>query len=181
VSENTLVIGAPYEASNATGINGDQDDNTVLYAGAAYVFVRNGTNWSQQAYLKASNPGARDQFGWDVAVWGDMVVVGANAEDSNATGINGNQTDNSASAAGAAYVFTGLECSPQLAIAPDGRGGYVISFPGLPGSTYRLLHAPSVTGPWSTLATTNALASGLIEYYNPTPPSNQSFYRAVTP
>jgi hypothetical protein len=34
-----------------------------LSAGAAYVFVRSGTTWSQQAYLKASNAEASDYFG----------------------------------------------------------------------------------------------------------------------
>ena len=65
------------ESSNATGINGDQTDNSALGAGAAYVFVRNGTTWSQQAYLKASNTDANDAFGMSVAVSGDTVVVGA--------------------------------------------------------------------------------------------------------
>ena len=46
------------EASNATGINGGQNDNSAAAAGAAYVFVRNGTTWTQQAYLKASNTDA---------------------------------------------------------------------------------------------------------------------------
>ena len=40
-----------------------------------------------------------------VAVSGDTVVVGALREDSNATGVNGNQADNSAGRSGAAYVF----------------------------------------------------------------------------
>src|SRR5205814_453890 len=71
----------------------------------AYVFVRNGTAWSQQAYLKASNPGTNDAFGGSVAVSGNTVVVGAASEDSNATGVNCNQNDNSAQQAGAAYVF----------------------------------------------------------------------------
>ena len=74
-------------------------------AGAAYVFVRSGGTWSQQAYLKASNTGAGDWFGYSVAVSGDTVVVGADAEDSSATGVNGNGGDNSALDAGAAYVF----------------------------------------------------------------------------
>ena len=60
---------------------------------------------SQQAYLKASNTGADDWFGWSVAVSGDTVVVGAESEDSSATGVDGNQADNSAAEAGAAYVF----------------------------------------------------------------------------
>jgi hypothetical protein len=106
VSGDTLVVGAPYEASNATGVNGNQADNSAAYAGAAYVFTRSGGIWSQQAYLKASNTGASDFFGWSVAVSGDTLVVGALYESSNATGVNGNQADNSAAYAGAAYVFT---------------------------------------------------------------------------
>src|SRR6266542_97393 len=104
VSGDTVVVGTYFEASSATGVNGDQSDNSVFGSGAAYVFVRNGTNWSQQAYLKASNTGAGDSFGW-VAVSGDTVVVGPHMEDSNAAGVNGNQSDNSADRAGAAYVF----------------------------------------------------------------------------
>ncbi len=105
VSGDTLVIGAYGEDSNATGINGNQADNSLVNPGAAYVFVRNGTTWSQQAYLKASNTGEFDFFALSVAVSGDTVVVGAENEDSNATGVNGNQANNSASGAGAAYVF----------------------------------------------------------------------------
>jgi len=105
VSGDTLVVGANGEDSNATGVNGDQSDNGAAAAGAAYVFVRNGTIWSQQAYLKASNTDGGDQFGWSVSVSGDTIVVGANGEDSNAAGVNGDQSDNSAAAAGAAYVF----------------------------------------------------------------------------
>ncbi len=83
-------------------------------SGAAYVFVRSGGVWSQQAYLKASNTGAGDCFGESVAVSGDTVVVGASCEDSNATGVNGNQADNSAADTGAAYVFvrTGTSLEP---------------------------------------------------------------------
>ena len=67
--------------------------------------MRSGTTWSQQAYLKASNTDADDQFGVSVAVSGDTVVVGAFGEDSSATGVNGNQSDNSAADAGAMYIF----------------------------------------------------------------------------
>lgn len=105
ISGDTLVVGAYSEDSSATGVDGDESDNSAVTAGAAYVFVRSGTSWSQQAYLKASNTGRDDAFGWSVAVSGDTIVVGAYVEDSNATGIDGNQNDNSASEAGAAYVF----------------------------------------------------------------------------
>ena len=60
---------------------------------------------ARQAYLKASNTDAWDSFGCSVAVSGDTAVVGARAEDSNTTGVNGDQSDNSALSSGAAYVF----------------------------------------------------------------------------
>ena len=105
---NTIVIGAPFERSIATGINGDQLDDEAFGAGAAYVFVRSSAgSWSQQAYLKASNTDADDQFGMAVSVSddGNTLIVGARDEDSNATGINGDETANSAADAGAVYVF----------------------------------------------------------------------------
>jgi len=105
VSGSTVVVGAPLESSSATGVNGNQSDNSAVHSGAAYVFVRVGTVWSQKAYLKASNTDAIDQFGRSVSVSGNTVVVGAIFEDSRATGVNGNQGDNSASGSGAAYAF----------------------------------------------------------------------------
>ncbi|MCG8405707.1 MAG: FG-GAP repeat protein [Phycisphaerales bacterium] len=106
VSGDTVVVGAHEERSSATGVDGDQSDNSATDAGAAYVFVRDaGGVWSQQAYLKASNTEADERFGASLAVSGDTVVVGATGEDSMATGIDGDQADNSASGAGAAYVF----------------------------------------------------------------------------
>ena len=105
VSGDTVVVGANGEDSNATGVNGNQGDNNLYYPGAAYVFIRTGSTWTQQAYLKASNTGNNDVFGTSVAVAGDTVVVGAPYERSNATGVNGNQADNSLYCPGAAYVF----------------------------------------------------------------------------
>jgi hypothetical protein len=106
VSGDTVVVGANKEGSSATGVDGNQVSNSAFGSGAAYVFSRSGTTWTQQAYLKASNTGANDLFGWSVAVSGEIVVVGAYNEASNATGINGNQADNSAPNSGAAYVFS---------------------------------------------------------------------------
>lgn len=103
---NTLVVGAYYESSSATGIDGDQSNNSAEYSGAVYVFTRSGVSWSQQAYVKASNAELDDQFGasLDLSDDGNTLAVGATTEASNATGINGNQSDNSA-ASGAVYVF----------------------------------------------------------------------------
>jgi hypothetical protein len=133
---NTMVVSAYFEASAAKGINGNQADTSIPQAGAIYVFTRNGTRWSQQAYIKASNTGEAgegdnfgdgDQFGFSVAISGDgnTVVAGANAEDSNATGINGNQNDNSMISAGAAYVFTrtGNAWTQQAYVKPTNTFG----------------------------------------------------------
>jgi hypothetical protein len=105
ISGNTVVIGAPDESSNATGVNGDQNDNSASGSGAVYVFVRNGNIWSQQAYLKASNTDAFDHFGRSVSISENTLVVSAPREDSDATGVNGDENDNSATNSGAAYVF----------------------------------------------------------------------------
>ncbi len=100
ISGNTIVVGAYNEDS---GNPANPNDNSATNAGAAYVFVRNGSAWTQQAYLKAGNVGAEDQFGRSVAISGDTIVVGAPYEDS---GNPANPNDNSANNAGAAYVFT---------------------------------------------------------------------------
>ncbi|MFH1017528.1 MAG: Ig-like domain-containing protein [Pseudomonadota bacterium] len=104
----TLAVGADTEDSNATGIDGNQADNSAVDSGAVYVFSRSGTTWSQQAYVKASNTEAGDRFGWSIALGGDgnTLAVGATTEDSNATGIGGSQADNSAADSGAVYLFS---------------------------------------------------------------------------
>jgi hypothetical protein len=104
---STLAVAAPSEDSNATGVNGNQADNSATESGAVYVFTRTGSTWAQQAYVKASNTGADDYFGSRVALNADgsTLAVGASGEASNATGVNGNQADNSATRAGAVYVY----------------------------------------------------------------------------
>lgn len=73
------VIGAPY-ATNAQG--------------QAYVFVRSGSTWSQQAVLTTAAGAAGDELGWSVALGDDSVFVGAPfAGQANGT------------ACGASYVF----------------------------------------------------------------------------
>ena len=58
-------------------------------------------------YFKASNTGLRDFFGFAVALSGDgnTLAVGARDEESNATGVGGDQSDNSADASGAVYLY----------------------------------------------------------------------------
>jgi trimeric autotransporter adhesin len=105
ISGDTMVVGAPFEDGSSTGV-GSPSDGVAANAGAAYVYVRNEAgNWTQEAYLKASNTGAGDQFGFSVAISGDTIVVGAFAEASKSTGPGSAQNDNTALNAGAAYVF----------------------------------------------------------------------------
>ena len=105
---NRLAVSAPQEDSSATGIGGDQADNGAEASGAVYMFTRSDDTWAQQAYIKASNTGESDRFGYCLAVSADggALAVGAFVEDSSATGIDGDQADNSANGTGAVYVFT---------------------------------------------------------------------------
>ena len=105
---NTLAVGARYEASNATGIDGDQNNDGASESGAAYIFTRSAGSWEQQAYIKASNTDAGDSFGQTVSLSadGNTLAVGAIWENSDATGINGDQNNDGASESGAAYIFT---------------------------------------------------------------------------
>jgi hypothetical protein len=111
LSGDTLVVGAKGEDSAATGVDGTApgpDDNSRPDSGAAYVFGRTAGTWAQQAYLKASNTGAGDQFGASVAVWLDTVVVGAAAEDGGGRGVDPvspGPNDESKADSGAVYVF----------------------------------------------------------------------------
>ena len=103
---NTLVVGAYSEDSCVTGINGDANNNSCGHAGAVYVYTQTAGIWTQQAYLKASNTNADDQFGHTIALNGDTLAVAASREASCATGINGDQSNNGCGQAGAVYVFT---------------------------------------------------------------------------
>jgi hypothetical protein len=126
LSGDSLAVGADYETSAATGVNGDQSDNTASYSGAVYVFTSSNGAWSQQAYLKASNTDSNDYFGTSVSLSGDTLAVGAEGESSAAIGVNSLESDNSALAAGAAYVFTRSngEWSQQAYIKPTNTGQY---------------------------------------------------------
>jgi hypothetical protein len=126
IQSNTVVVGAYQEDGSGTGVN-PLNNNSASVAGAAYVFVRNGTTWSQQAYLKASNTESADYFGFSVSVDDNTVVVGAFQEDGSGTGVNP-LNNNSASGAGAAYVFvrSGTTWSHQayLKASNTGEGDY---------------------------------------------------------
>src|SRR5207247_10015239 len=76
---NTLAVGAPMESSAATGINGKGENDPGDSSGAVYVYTRSGTRWAQQAYIKASNAGSDDQFGFAVTLSGEGNTLAVSA------------------------------------------------------------------------------------------------------
>jgi hypothetical protein len=126
MSGDTLVVAAPYEDSNAKTVDGDGSNNDLSDSGAAYVFIRRGENWEQQAYLKPTDPLSQDYFGTSVAISGDTIVVGAVRTD--LLGVSGTPPR-----AGVAYVFTRKDgkwsqtarLSPASGAAGDWLGYYV--------------------------------------------------------
>ena len=79
------------------------------YAGSAYIFKRDGTNWSQQAKLVASDRAIEDHFGISVSISGDYAIVGACQDDDNGT------------ESGSAYIFKrrGTSWSEQAKLVPS--------------------------------------------------------------
>jgi hypothetical protein len=121
VSGDTAVIGAYVEDGGA----GDPSTDS----GAAYVFARSGTVWSEQAILRSSDVQTNDYFGYAVAVSGDTAVIGAYNEDGGA----GDPVVSS----GAVYVFTrsGASWSEQSILrASDAQAsdyfGYAVAVSG---------------------------------------------------
>lgn len=100
-----LAVGAWHEDSASIEIGGDEIDDSAVDAGAVYIFSQDDNGvWTQEAYIKASNTEAGDEFGRAIALSddGQTLVVGTPMEDSDGTGEDNNATD----AAGAAYIFT---------------------------------------------------------------------------
>jgi hypothetical protein len=99
-------VGAPSEDSGATGVNGDQRDNSANGAGAVYVFSRSGAVWTQQAYLKPANTHAAMLFGYSVGLNGDgtTLAVGSFDERGCSNTING-PYEMKCGGTGAVYAF----------------------------------------------------------------------------
>ena len=81
ISGDTAVVGAP------------ESDDAGESSGSAYVYVRSGANWTQQAKLTAADAASGEDFGYSVAISGDTVVIGAHLDDDRGMG------------SGSAYVF----------------------------------------------------------------------------
>ena len=104
-------MGASREDSKQTAItNGStaSADNSLDQSGAVYVYRRSGTQWAQEAYVKAANANESYRFGTSVSLSGDTLAAAAVMEASNQTTITNGSTasaDNSSRSSGAVYVY----------------------------------------------------------------------------
>ena len=116
ISEVSVSISGDYSIVGARN-----EDTGGSNAGAAYIYKRNGTTWSQQQKIQASDKATNDQFGYSVSL-NDTghAIVGAYGDDSST---------------GAAYIYTAPNSVPKLDF--DGFNKY--TFTGADtGSTYKL-------------------------------------------
>lgn len=125
ISGDHVIVGARYEDHDALG--GGELDNS----GSAYIFVRNGDSWMQQAKLVATDRDIADGFGWSVAISGDHAIVGARSENDDAVG------GGFLNLAGSAYIFarSGDTWTQQTKLVPIDRSagdefGTVVSISG---------------------------------------------------
>lgn len=96
ISGNSVLVGAPV------------GDNR----GAAYVFVREGANWTPEAKLVPVNLSTQSQFGFSVAIDGSAAVIGARHDE-----VNGNVRQ------GSAFLFqldNGIWTEQAKLVADDG-------------------------------------------------------------
>jgi uncharacterized protein YcbX len=111
---NTVIVGAMGE-----------DPGNVGDAGSVYIYTRNGTAWTQQTKLTASDKEASDFFGRSVSISsdGNTAIVGAYAEDPDNVGN-----------AGSVYIYTrnGTAWTQQTKLTASDKGvsyyfGYSVS------------------------------------------------------
>jgi len=103
LSSGMVAVGAPLEDSDATNINGDDDNSSEVDSGAVYIFALENNNWEFEVYAKSSNTDGGDLFGEALVFYGENLVVGARTEDSGTNGID-STPDEDATDAGAVYI-----------------------------------------------------------------------------
>jgi len=95
------------EGSNDITIEVTAEDGSTMLTYHVIVTRRDLQTFAQHAYIKASNTGAGDSFGFSVALSGDTLAVSAYLEDSYGSGVGSNfEFDNSELDSGAVYIFT---------------------------------------------------------------------------
>ncbi len=116
ISGNCAIVGAIRESEDETG------GNTQQYAGAVYLYERDANgNWSREQKIVASDRYEHDFFGESVGISGNYAIVGAYAEDEDATG------GNTLAQAGSAYIYErdvyGNWGNEQKIVASDRESG----------------------------------------------------------
>ena len=132
-------------------VGADGEDDNGNLSGSAYVFVRNGSIWVEEAKLLAADGAASDRFGTSVSLSGDTALVGASDDDDN-----GN-------ASGSVYVFarSGTNWTEETKLtASDGSIGDRF------GSSVSLSGATALVG-----ALDDASSSGSVYLFEPPPPT----------
>jgi hypothetical protein len=155
---DSLIVGAAGESSNATGINANAADNSAPQAGSAYLFRRTGTAWRQEAYIKASNTKSSYQFGYSVSIAGGFLAIGSTYESSGASGVDGDQTDETVKGAGAAYV---IAFEQPLTVTSVQRTDHVVTleFTFTPGTVdWRIFAAHKFPALWEDQSLTFTVA-----------------------
>ena len=123
ISGDYAIVGAPFK------------DVSYYNEGRAYIFKRNGTVWSQQAILSASDAAEDDFFGNSVSISGDYAIVGAYKKD---VGANTDQ--------GKAYIFkrSGTSWSQQsILTATGGATGDEFGYSTYMSGNYVIVGAPN--------------------------------------
>lgn len=163
---DTLAVAAPSESGSRGGIGDGKNTNKLCgMSGAVFVFVRGATSaWSQQAYIKASEPEEMAVFGSSLAVsadgdtlavgafWADHVLGTTDATDAGDAGTVVETVSNS----GAAYVFARRDrtWTEEARLEPSNIG-----------DNYNFGHSVALSGDGNTLA-----VAANKEDLNPPPP-----------
>lgn len=124
IDGDLIAIGASGNGADFEDPAGRTEDNeNAPRSGAVYVFERTGSGqapWTIRYRLKAPVIEAGDGFGADVSLWNGIFGASSPGEDSRATGVNGNQNDNTRTDTGAAYIV--VRQPPTSNVPPSDPG-----------------------------------------------------------
>jgi len=163
ISGNTAAVSARFE---------EGPGNSLLNSGAVYVFVRTGSTWTQQAYLRAPNADAHDLFGTSVALSGDILAVGAPGEDGSAESKSPLNNDVPGSGAVYTYARSGSTWTHQIRIkAPNAGESDTFGTSVALSNDFLFIGAPNESNSTSNLATDNdnATNAGAVYVYSADP------------
>jgi len=105
LQNDRLLVSAPREAEDTQTTSGNSKSSNVDGAGVVYVYGNDGNTWAVKARLSPSNPSGEDIFGAGLAMFGNLIAVGALNEDGSGRGLNVTERDDSSFGSGAVYLF----------------------------------------------------------------------------